>query len=92
MKPGSPKLKLRYLKLMFPDVDEDNLFDLLYNSDHDAREVINTLEGLGYRKIDKVAQLLEGEKLHELQLKVKVRPTSIRLQFPTALSEKDKCK
>ena len=95
-RPSSPQLKLRYLKILFPDVDEDQLFDLLYNSGHNAREVIVTLEGLGYKMIDRVAQMQEEEKHHEEAGKsvkdVAVRPTSIKLQYPKAFSERDKCK
>ena len=93
-RPSSPTLKLRYLKLIFPEVDEDHLFDLLYNSGHNAREVIDTLEALGYKKIDRVAFLQEEDKHHEAK-SVKetpvIRPTSLRLQFPKAFAKKEQC-
>jgi hypothetical protein len=95
-RPTSPKLKLRYLKLLFPEVDEDHLFDLLYNSGHDAKEVIQTLEGLGYKKVDRVGLMLDEERQHEEKAKsVKesaIRPTSIKLQFPKAFAQREQCK
>lgn len=50
--PGSPKMKLRYLKLIYPDADEAVLFDLLYNCDQNAQEAINRLEAMGYKRTD----------------------------------------
>ena len=48
--PGSPIMKLRYLKLMYPEADEAILFDLLYNCDQNAMEAINRLEAMGYKR------------------------------------------
>ncbi|RWS23987.1 hypothetical protein B4U80_08457, partial [Leptotrombidium deliense] len=49
---GSPKMKLRYLKLMYPETDEAALFDLLYNCDHNAQEAIDRLDKMGYKRKD----------------------------------------
>ena len=93
--PSSPKIKLRYLKILFPEVEENKLFDLLYNSDHDALRVMTDLEHMGYKKVNVVGvsrgkrdiRVIPGE---ESAGKKAVRPTSIRLHFPVAVSEKDK--
>jgi len=50
--PGSPKMKLRYLKLIYPEADEAVLFDLLYNCDQNAQEAINRLEAMGYKRTE----------------------------------------
>ncbi|KAI1301515.1 hypothetical protein HDE_02952 [Halotydeus destructor] len=49
---GSPKMKLRYLKLVYPEADEAILFDLLYNCDHNAQTAIERLDKMGYTKLD----------------------------------------
>lgn len=93
--PSSPKIKLRYLKILFPNVEENKLFDLLYNNDHDALKVITDLEHMGYKKTDVVGMQRgkrDGKSVADEQSLEKraVRPTSIRLHFPVAVSEKDK--
>ncbi|GFQ71944.1 uncharacterized protein TNCT_136452 [Trichonephila clavata] len=50
--PSSPKMKLRYLKLVFPECDEAVLFDILNNCDNNAQEASNRLVGMGYSKRD----------------------------------------
>ncbi|GFT50100.1 uncharacterized protein NPIL_363042 [Nephila pilipes] len=50
--PSSPKMKLRYLKLVFPECDEAVLFDVLNNCDNNAQEASNRLVGMGYSKRD----------------------------------------
>ncbi|KFM57416.1 hypothetical protein X975_20412, partial [Stegodyphus mimosarum] len=50
--PSSPKMKLRYLKLVFPECDEAVLFDVLNNCDNNAQEASNRLIGMGYSKRD----------------------------------------
>ena len=43
-------MKLRYIKLLYPEVDEAVLFDLLYNCDHNAQTCIQRLEKMGYKR------------------------------------------
>ncbi|KAL3171333.1 hypothetical protein MRX96_013551 [Rhipicephalus microplus] len=50
--PSSPKMKLRYLKLLFPEADEAMLFNMLYNCDNNAQEAMTRLNDLGYKKRD----------------------------------------
>ncbi|XP_076353852.1 uncharacterized protein LOC143248872 isoform X2 [Tachypleus tridentatus] len=49
---GSPKMKLRYLKLVFPEADEAVLFDVLNNCDNNAQEASTRLTNMGYKKRD----------------------------------------
>lgn len=97
-KPGSPRIKLRYLKLLFPSVDEDKLFDLLYNNERNAQIVIDSLERMGYKKegnIDFRTLGGEGKKCpdHPTTTTVKsIRPTSVPLQFPVTAGERGKSK
>lgn len=90
---SSSQIKLRYLKVLFPDVEENKLFDLLYNNDHDALRVIKDLEHMGYTKVDVIGlNKAKRDVVHDEHLAEKkpVRPTSIGLHFPVAVSEKDK--
>ena len=95
-KPGSPRIKLRYLKLLFPAVDEDKLFDLLYNNEHNAQIVIDSLERMGYKKEDRIDLKTlggDGKKFtdHPPATTVKtIRPTSVPLQFPVTAAERAK--
>ncbi|XP_055939534.1 uncharacterized protein LOC129969136 isoform X2 [Argiope bruennichi] len=50
--PSSPKMKLRYLKLVFPECDEAVLFDVLNNCDNNAQEASIRLVSMGYSKRD----------------------------------------
>ncbi|XP_054718683.1 uncharacterized protein LOC129228074 [Uloborus diversus] len=50
--PSSPKMKLRYLKLVFPECDEAVLFDVLNNCDNNAQEASGRLVSMGYSKRD----------------------------------------
>ncbi|EEC03094.1 conserved hypothetical protein [Ixodes scapularis] len=48
--PSSPKMKLRYLKLVFPEADEALLFNMLYNTDNNAQEAMTRLGDMGFKK------------------------------------------
>jgi hypothetical protein len=90
---SSSQIKLRYLKVLFPDVEENKLFDLLYNNDHDALRVIKDLEHMGYTKVDVIGlNKAKRDMIHDEQSvhKKAVRPTSIALHVSVAVSEKDK--
>lgn len=92
---GSPKMKLRYLKLIYPDADEASLFDLLYNCDHNAQEAIERLEKMGYKRQETIRPLSArvesmtniGEKLRAL------RPCTAPIaRFPPNVADKRKGK
>ena len=89
--PGSPKMKLRYLKLLYPEADEAILFDLLYNCDQNAMEAINRLEAMGYKRsasaIAKEAQ--NQSKLCPKALRPQSAPIALKTcQFPPNTTEK----
>lgn len=48
--PHSPKMKLRYLKNVFPKVDETVLLDMLEQSDNNVQKASEKLIELGYEK------------------------------------------
>ncbi|XP_011632466.1 uncharacterized protein LOC105424110 isoform X1 [Pogonomyrmex barbatus] len=48
--PNSPKMKLRYLKNVFPKVDETILLDVLEQSDNNVQKASEKLIDLGYEK------------------------------------------
>ncbi|XP_011333358.1 uncharacterized protein LOC105276954 isoform X5 [Ooceraea biroi] len=48
--PNSPKMKLRYLKNVFPKVDETILLDILEQSDNNVQKASEKLIELGYEK------------------------------------------
>ncbi|RWS06299.1 hypothetical protein B4U79_02655 [Dinothrombium tinctorium] len=92
---GSPKMKLRYLKLLYPDADEAILFDLLYNCDHNAQEAIERLDKMGYRKKETIRpSSAKVEKPTSITselpkaLRPKSAPVSQKLQFPPNVAEK----
>ncbi|XP_012165438.1 uncharacterized protein LOC100642914 isoform X2 [Bombus terrestris] len=48
--PNSPKIKLRYLKNVFPKVEETMLLDILEQSDNNVQKASEKLIDLGYEK------------------------------------------
>lgn len=79
---------------MYPEAEENFLFDLLYNCEHNAQEAIQRLEKMGYQR-KAVVDLLAQDVLDGLSIKSK-RPTSLLLgakktdHFPPNVSDKDK--
>lgn len=78
-------MKLRYLQRIYPDVEENFLFDLLHNCDDNAQRVIERLEQMGYRR-------------KELDFSKPPPPPKISIeapkesQFPINVSDKEKSK
>ncbi|XP_067127249.1 uncharacterized protein [Centruroides vittatus] len=82
--PSSPKMKLRYLKLVFPEADEAVLFDVLHNCDNNAQEASNRLIAMGYNKRDTpITRPNSGQKPNQQQS----RPPS-DIQRPTLPPER----
>ncbi|OQR70716.1 hypothetical protein BIW11_11447, partial [Tropilaelaps mercedesae] len=48
----SPLVKVRFLKLLFPDADEADIYLVLQNADNNATEAIERLEQQGYKKLE----------------------------------------
>src|SRR5690242_1179893 len=96
---GSPKMKLRYLKLIYPEADEAALFDLLYNCDHNAQEAIERLERMGYKRKDGIrpssAKVESVSSFGSSEAAKALRPQSApvapkSLQFPPNVADKQK--
>ncbi|KAK7872646.1 hypothetical protein R5R35_002645 [Gryllus longicercus] len=49
---SSPKMKLRYLKSVFPKVEETLLLDILSNSDNNVQKATEKLQTMGFEKRD----------------------------------------
>ncbi|KAL0123406.1 hypothetical protein PUN28_005736 [Cardiocondyla obscurior] len=71
--PNSPKMKLRYLKNVFPKVDETILLDILEQSDNNVQKASEKLIDLGYEKRNPIvpAKIIpkknEEEEIHDDQ-------------------------
>ncbi|XP_034255522.1 uncharacterized protein LOC117653754 isoform X2 [Thrips palmi] len=49
---SSPKMKLRYMKSMFPKADETIILDTLYNVENNVAAATNQLQAMGFDKKD----------------------------------------
>merc|ERR1712038_1824503 len=85
---SSPKMKLRYLKSVFPTVEEYLLLDVLANSDNNVQKAADKLVKMGYVKRDTPsAPRLHARKKEEERLAEKRTPL---LKPPPLKSEKEK--
>ncbi|XP_015112135.1 uncharacterized protein LOC107037869 isoform X2 [Diachasma alloeum] len=78
--PNSPKMKLRYLKNIFPKVDETLLLDILEQSDNNVQKATEKLLEQGYEKKNPTGPIktIAKEKKEEEEMKsrrVKSAPT-----------------
>ncbi|XP_020300503.1 uncharacterized protein LOC109864068 isoform X2 [Pseudomyrmex gracilis] len=75
--PNSPKMKLRYLKNIFPKVDETILLDILEQSDNNVQKASEKLINLGYEKRNPTlpAKALAKKKEKEQAQNQQVAPT-----------------
>ncbi|CAL1269362.1 unnamed protein product [Larinioides sclopetarius] len=89
--PSSPKMKLRYLKLVFPECDEAVLFDVLNNCDNNAQEASNRLVSMGYSKRDTPITRPNSQSLRKPSLEIpRPPPTPERpvIVIPPSASDK----
>ncbi|KZC04241.1 PREDICTED: uncharacterized protein LOC107186901 [Dufourea novaeangliae] len=68
--PNSPKMKLRYLKNVFPKVEETMLLDILEQSDNNVQKASEKLIDLGYEKRNPTAPNSLAKKREEQQAKI----------------------
>ncbi|KAK3921172.1 BAG family molecular chaperone regulator 3 [Frankliniella fusca] len=54
---SSPKMKLRYMKSMFPKADETVILDTLYNVDNNVQAATSQLQAMGFDKRDTTSSL-----------------------------------
>ncbi|XP_063990639.1 uncharacterized protein LOC135169506 isoform X2 [Diachasmimorpha longicaudata] len=78
--PNSPKMKLRYLKNIFPKVDETLLLDILEQSDNNVQKATDKLIEQGYEKKNPTGPIktIAKERKEEEEMKsrqVKSAPT-----------------
>lgn len=90
--PSSPKMKLRYLKLVFPECDEAVLFDVLNNCDNNAQDASNRLLTMGYAKRDTpITRPHSSQPFHKPSLEIpRPPPTPERplIVIPPSASDK----
>merc|ERR1712088_915164 len=85
---SSPKMKLRYLKSVFPTVEEYLLLDVLSNSDNNVQKAADKLVKMGYVKRDAPsAPRLHAKKREEERLAEKRTPLP---KPPPIKTEKEK--
>merc|ERR1719422_2570174 len=85
---SSPKMKLRYLKSVFPTVEEYLLLDVLSNSDNNVQKAAERLVKMGYVKRDTPsAPRLHARKKEEERLAEKRTPLP---KPPPLKSDKEK--
>ncbi|KAJ6632623.1 hypothetical protein Bhyg_16657 [Pseudolycoriella hygida] len=66
---SSPKMKLRYLKSIFPKAEETLLLDILANADNNVQIASEKLIAMGYEKRDTTAPKLTNRNKEEQVLK-----------------------
>lgn len=89
--PGSPKMKLRYLKLLYPEADEAVLFDLLYNCDQNAMDAITRLEAMGYKRSASAKTAQTEPKTSSKAVRPQSAPFASKTsQFPPNTTEKQR--
>ncbi|XP_066593090.1 uncharacterized protein [Prorops nasuta] len=92
--PNSPKMKLRYLKNIFPTVDETVLLDVLEQCDNNVQQTSERLIELGYEKRNPTGpnriQAKKKEEEEQQMKQIKAEPTPPpRMK---SVEEKDKMK
>ncbi|CAL7945773.1 unnamed protein product [Xylocopa violacea] len=89
--PNSPKMKLRYLKNVFPKVEETMLLDILEQSENNVQKASEKLIDLGYEKrnptVPKSARRKEEEQTKNEQQTAPTPPPRMK-----SLEEKNKIK
>ncbi|XP_044259295.1 uncharacterized protein LOC123007793 isoform X2 [Tribolium madens] len=67
---SSPKLKLRYMKSIFPQADETVILDILYNNESNIQKASEILSEMGFNRKDtvKAAQLKMETRIEEKRI------------------------
>ncbi|XP_011314535.1 uncharacterized protein [Fopius arisanus] len=93
--PNSPKMKLRYLKNIFPKVDETLLLDILEQSDNNVQKATEKLLEQGYEKKNPTGPIktIAKEKKEEEEMRSRqVRSAPTPPPRMKSLEEKNKMK
>ncbi|XP_056630954.1 uncharacterized protein LOC130441349 isoform X1 [Diorhabda sublineata] len=89
---SSPKLKLRYMKSIFPQADEMIILDILQNNDSNIQKTSEILKDMGYVRKDTVKiaqQKLEAKKEEERKEEQEIAAANVR---PPIKNSEDKKK
>ncbi|XP_023028119.2 uncharacterized protein isoform X1 [Leptinotarsa decemlineata] len=72
---SSPKLKLRYMKSVFPQADETVILEILQNNDNSIQKTSDVLKEMGFNKKDavKVAQQKLEAKREEKRIEEEIK-------------------
>ncbi|XP_055696155.1 uncharacterized protein LOC129797520 isoform X2 [Lutzomyia longipalpis] len=70
---SSPKMKLRYLKSIFPKAEETLLLDVLANADNHVQKASEELTAMGYEKKDTTIPKVSMRKKDEAKNEIKNR-------------------
>ncbi|PNF27644.1 hypothetical protein B7P43_G15406 [Cryptotermes secundus] len=91
---SSPKMKLRYLKSVFPKVEETLLLDILSNSDNNVQKATEKLIAMGFEKRDTPPPRLTTRKNEEQQKVMQEHRPALPTPPPRmkSLEEKQKMK
>ncbi|GAB0092732.1 uncharacterized protein DMENIID0001_077630 [Sergentomyia squamirostris] len=70
---SSPKMKLRYLKSIYPKAEETLLLDILANADNNVQKASEELTAMGYEKKDTTIPKVSMRKKDEAKNEIKNR-------------------
>ncbi|XP_075151441.1 uncharacterized protein LOC142225536 isoform X2 [Haematobia irritans] len=92
---SSPKMKLRYMKMIYPKADETLLLDVLANSDNNVQTASEKISSLGYTKKEFIPQQKiiihsTGATGSDQKTSASEENTTIPLR-PKELTETEKC-
>ncbi|CAK9830671.1 BAG family molecular chaperone regulator 3 [Anthophora retusa] len=90
--PNSPKMKLRYLKNVFPKVEETMLLDILEQSDNNVQKASEKLIDLGYEKRNPTAPKSLRKRKEEERIKNEQQTAPTPPPRMKSLEEKNKMK
>ncbi|KOC71187.1 BAG family molecular chaperone regulator 3 [Habropoda laboriosa] len=90
--PNSPKMKLRYLKNVFPKVEETMLLDILEQSDNNVQKASEKLIDLGYEKRNPTAPKSLIKRKEEERIKNEQQTAPTPPPRMKSLEEKNKMK
>ncbi|XP_037905515.1 uncharacterized protein LOC119648092 isoform X2 [Hermetia illucens] len=87
---SSPKMKLRYLKNVFPKADETLLLDILANSDNNVQKASEKLVSMGYTKRDMLAAPKLSSRMEEAKRTAESSDEKIIPLHPKVLTAEEK--
>lgn len=91
---SSPKMKLRYVKGLFPKVEETVILDVLIGADNNVQKASDQLVSMGYQKRDMIAanKIALKKKEEEKEEREKILLNTPKPVKVKSIEEKKKCK